>query len=103
LYLISSDFEGMPNALMEALACGVPSIATDCPCGGPRALIQNKHNGILVGVNAVEEMATAISEVLADTEYKNNLSLGAKKSSERFAPDVVFAQWVDYFKVVNEK
>jgi len=103
LYLISSDFEGMPNALMEALACGVPCIATDCPCGGPRALIKNKHNGILVGVNEVEEMATAISEVLADTEYKNNLSLAAKKSSERFAPNVVFAQWVDYIKVVNEK
>ena len=41
LYVLSSDFEGLPNALMEAMTVGVPIISTDCPCGGPRSLIQN--------------------------------------------------------------
>ena len=96
LFLLSSDYEGMPNALMEALACGVPSIATNCPCGGPKALIQDKINGILVGTNDALALAEAIETLLCDSEYKQMLSDNAKKSAKRFEPSVIFNEWFDY-------
>jgi glycosyltransferase involved in cell wall biosynthesis len=52
LFVLPSLYEGMPNALMEAMALGLPVISTDCPCGGPRFLIHN-YNGLLVKVNNV--------------------------------------------------
>lgn len=59
LYVLSSNYEGMPNTLMEAMAVGVPSISTNCRTG-PADLITNKENGLLVSVDSDEELAEAI-------------------------------------------
>ena len=47
IFVLSSNYEGMPNALIEAMALGIPSISTDCPCGGPKTLVQPYINGLL--------------------------------------------------------
>jgi glycosyltransferase involved in cell wall biosynthesis len=95
-FVLSSNQEGMPNALMEALAVGVPCISTDCPCGGPRSLIKNGENGILVPVGDVDAMAEALDKVLSNQEYAAELGRKGKESSKRFLPNVVFQQWNDY-------
>ena len=71
LYLMSSDFEGMPNALAEAMAIGLPCISTDCKTG-PRDLIENGENGYLVEVGNADAMAEKIVEffLLSDDEQK---------------------------------
>ena len=71
LYLMSSDFEGMPNALAEAMAVGLPCISTDCKTG-PRDLIENEGNGYLVEIGNADAMAEKIMEFfsLADFEQK---------------------------------
>lgn len=59
LFVLSSNFEGMPNALLEAMAIGLPCISTDCPTG-PSEMIVNGETGLLVPVDDVEKMREAI-------------------------------------------
>ena len=99
LFVLSSDFEGMPNALMEAMALGLPCVSTECPCGGPKFLIKDKENGLLVPVNDVEAMAAAIREMLASEELRNNCGENARKVVETLNPQKIYGTWE---KVIEE-
>lgn len=104
VFVLSSDYEGMPNALMEALAVGVPCISTDCPCGGPKMLIKNGRNGFLVPVGNAKVMADAMERMLGDSELRKNLGVVAKESAERFKSEVIFKEWEEYLEmVVNDR
>lgn len=98
VFVLSSDYEGMPNALLEALAVGVPSVSTDCPCGGPRSIIQNEKNGLLVPVGNDEVLANAIYRILEDREFAKKLSDNAIKMSKIFSPDCVFEHWRNFIE-----
>lgn len=93
MFLSSSDYEGLSNSMIEAMAIGVPVICTDCPVGGARMVIQNKVNGILVPVGDEESMANAISEVIENEEYAISLSRNGNKIKERLSTDVICPQW----------
>lgn len=92
-FLMSSDYEGMPNALMEAMAVGLPCIATDCPCGGPDELICNGDNGLLVDVGAEGELAEAIVQLIDDGRLCAAIGDKAKKSMQGYAPQDIFCRW----------
>lgn len=96
LFVLPSNTEGMPNALLEAMATGLAVISTDCPCGGPRELIQNEKNGLLVPVKDVTAMADAISRVLQDGTLRENLARNAKQSAGQYAPELVNALWEEF-------
>lgn len=97
-FVLSSDYEGMPNALLEALAIGVPSISTDCPCGGPRMLIKDGVNGILVPIKDSNILAEKIGLLLSNSEMAEKLSVSAKKMSKVFRTENVFIQWKKYIE-----
>lgn len=100
MFILSSDYEGMPNTLLEAMAAGVPCISTDCPCGGPKAIINHGVDGILVPVNNKKELAKNILLLLEDNELSNEIRRNAKEKSEIFKPNNIFKQWQEYFEQV---
>lgn len=100
LYVMSSDFEGMPNALMEAMALGLPCISTDCPCGGPRMLFGETLKDCLVPVNNANAMANKIKELLLDNNKREIVAQLSKQQAEAFRPQVIIKQWEEYIKSV---
>ena len=96
MFVLSSDYEGMLNALMEAMALVLPCISTDCPCGGPRFLIKQQVNGILVPINDRKAMAEAIREILSDDNKANILSEAAREVTKTLSPEKIYGRWEKY-------
>lgn len=98
IFVLSSNYEGLPNALMEALAAGVPCISTDCPSGGPKALIKNDVNGILTPVNDKNALTSAMSRLLDSESLRDYISNNAIKYAEEFKTGEINQQWKSYIK-----
>lgn len=100
LFVLSSDYEGMPNALLEAMALGLPCISTDCPCGGPRSVIENGVNGVLIPVGDVEALTEAITEILGADEKASRMGQNAVKIREILDAEVIHHRWMEYLKSI---
>jgi glycosyltransferase involved in cell wall biosynthesis len=96
--VLSSYFEGLPNGLMEAMAMGLPVIATDCKGGGARAVVQNEMNGLLVPTGNVEQMAAALERYMDKEEFAFQMGAKARNTAERFKTKAVVDQWEAYVK-----
>lgn len=97
LFVMTSDYEGMPNALMEAMALGLPCISTDCPCGGPSELIHNGEDGVLIPVGDKDALINAIKKVLSDKEFANRIGKAAETIRDSHSMDRICAQWLGFF------
>ena len=93
LFVLASDYEGMPNALMEAMALGLPCISTDCPCGGSAFLIRDGENGWLVPVGEEEALAQQMCEVLENPEKAREAGCAAQEITKQLNPDVIYRTW----------
>ena len=105
LFVMTSDYEGMPNALMEAMALGIVCISTNCPCGGPRFLINDKENGFLFELNDKEHLKELMKEVLLNKEDNLfQISEKAKKRMQDFKEEKISKLWIDFIEnVINKK
>ncbi len=102
MFVLSSDYEGMPNALMEAMALGVPCISTDCPCGGPKFLMKDKNNGLLIPVNNQVAMTNAMLKLINDEKYAKMIGDNANKIGKELNSKTINNKWYEYIKKVLE-
>lgn len=100
LFVLSSDYEGMPNVLLEAMALGLPCIATDCPCGGPASVIEDGVSGMLIPVGDEKALTEKMRLLLSSDETRVMLGQNAKTAAEAFRPEAVFRQWKEYVETV---
>lgn len=104
MFVITSDYEGIPNALLEAMAVGLPVVSTDCSPGGARLLIQDGKNGQIVPTGDCEAVATALSLYADDAEFAERCGNNARQVLQTFAPSVIGRQWESYImKIANKK
>lgn len=93
VYVLSSNTEGVPNTLIEAMLLGLPVIATDCPCGGPAELISQGINGILTPVNNLDKMTENLQKLLNNLQYAVEMGEEASKIQELYRPEIIYQSW----------
>ncbi|MBR5419980.1 MAG: glycosyltransferase [Lachnospiraceae bacterium] len=96
VYVLSSRYEGMPNALMEAMSLGLPVIATDCPCGGPASLISDGENGLLSEPENPKELAAAMCKMADYPEEAERVAKEAVKIREIASAERITKEWLAF-------
>lgn len=98
IFTLTSKYEGMPNALLEAMSLGLAVVSTDCPCGGPRTVIRDGENGLLVPVDDAGALEQALRRILSNPEFEETLGTNAAALGVELAPEKVNRMWKDYIE-----
>ncbi|MBP2639412.1 MAG: hypothetical protein H6Q66_363 [Firmicutes bacterium] len=102
MFAFTSHHEGMPNGLIEALACGLPCVAANCDFG-PAELIRDGENGLLAAVGDPEAIAGAMKRIASDAAFAEKLSKNALKIRETHSPAEISRRFYDYITNVAKK
>ncbi len=93
MYVSSSDYEGISNSMLEAMAIGLPVVCTDCPAGGAAMVIQNGVNGYLVPMKNAETMAQVMCKVVEDKAQTFKMSQRAVEVRTTYSIQKIAKQW----------
>ena len=100
LFVFSSRFEGFGMVLIEAMACGLPVVSFDCPCG-PKDIVRHEEDGLLVPSDDTDSLAEAMHKLMSDDVLRNNMASEALKNVRRFQLDEIAQQWKTLFNTVG--
>ncbi len=95
MFVSSSDYEGVSNSMLEALAMGMPVVCTDCPIGGARMFIKSGHNGILVPPKDTGALASAMLELIGNPQKASNIASNAKKIYRQLSLEKITDKWIE--------
>lgn len=99
-FILSSNFEGIPNALIEAMSLGIPCISTDCPCGGPKSLIETGKNGVLVTVGDCLSLANAMEFLIQNPKQASMMGKEAEKIKQLLSIEVIGRRWFEFIDYI---
>lgn len=99
LFVFSSRFEGFGMVLIEAMACGLPVVSFDCPCG-PKDIVSHDEDGLLVPSGDIEKLANAMSQLMDSYELRHQMAKNAIGNVRRFQIDEIADRWQLLFEDV---
>ena len=100
IFVLSSDYEGIPNSLIEAMSVGLPCVATDCTPGGASFLTDKGKRGLLIPRHHVDEMAKAICKLIENPVLAESLSKEASTIVKVLDTDVINKMWIEAFTLM---
>ena len=92
IFVLSSDYEGFPNVLLEAMSLGLAIVATNCPTG-PADMIEHGRNGILVEAGSAKDLGAAILTLSNQSDLRHRLGEKATLVSKTFNEAAIFKKW----------
>ena len=95
IFVLSSDYEGMPNSLIEAMCMGFPVVSSDCPSGGPKEIIDNGKNGLLFETGNAEDLVDKLIFLVEHPLEKEKIAINALKIKDAFLAETIAQQWID--------
>ena len=103
IYAMTSRSEGFPMVLLEAMSCGLPVVAFDCPIG-PKSIITNNEDGFLIPDDNFELFATKLNELIEDIDLRKKVGCAAQKSMEKYNIETIMKTWNELFiEILNNK
>ena len=100
MLVMSSNYEGFPMVMIEAMACGLPVVTFDFKCG-PRDIIKDEENGLIVPDGDIQALADAMMRLMANESLRQTMSVEARKVTETYSEEVVMGKWVSLFETVS--
>ena len=97
LLVMSSNYEGFPMVMIEAMACGLPVVSFDFKCG-PRDIIDHGTNGLIVPNDNIQALADAMIQIMHDDTLRHEMGLNARQVVERYSEEGVMKKWVSLFE-----
>lgn len=101
VFVLSSNYEGFPNALCEGMLAGLACVSSDC-VSGPRELIHDGENGFLFPVGDADMLAEKLEWLLSSEELRNDLGANAKNSVKRLELSTICDKWYEILKMVSD-
>ena len=95
MFISTSNYEGISNSMLEALAMGIPSICTDCPIGGARSYIEHGKNGLLIPVRDKAALTKAMIQIASDASFADKLSENAAKLRDKYSVNSIAVKFLE--------
>lgn len=100
ILVMTSFFESFGLVLPEAMSCGLPAIAFDCPYG-PHDIIEDGVNGFLIECYNIEKFADSLCQLMNDNHLRENMSRQAIQSAQRYKAERVMPQWIELYESIK--